>query len=475
MSRVAIVLLLLLALGAGSAGTYLLVFPRVADLQLGEATAGLETAGRLLQEMDASERGRLVEKFRRLAEREDLIQVLRERPADETERKSWLVRLRAEAAGLSAAAREVTPVRDFFILDRKGVGLVRNLDLHWTGKPPSKHAEVEEAIEVAAKGEPVVVMVEDEKGLTRVVATPVVDRGRRIGILLGLFAIDDGVARDRGSELPQGVGFGYVTAAGLVARAMPIRDGQVVEAYLAQRTDLCDRLVAGNRIEAQTLDSAQGPIRMIGVPLKGLGGLVVVRSVAHMKRPLLELGLYLFGGTGLVFVFLLVLTMLLGGGVTRNLKGLRHDLELLVQGDRFAAVRVRGPALIRSIARLINRLAAGQPRALPAPDDTLPVLDVEPAPKPKPNRDSGPNDVLDSNPRPEARDGEDDYFLDLFERFRQAKQAQGDSLDKLGYERFRAKLEKQAEQLLAKHGCRSVRFEVKIKSGEVSLSPRIVH
>ena len=137
MSRAAIVILLLVAVISVTLGAYLIIFPRVQDLHLSEAKGSLATTGRLLQEMDVADEVRLAEKLSELSRRPSLRDLLRATPSDSRERQGWLNKLRAEVASLTTAARGVAPVKDFFVLNDKGVGLVRNIDLHWTGKTPT--------------------------------------------------------------------------------------------------------------------------------------------------------------------------------------------------------------------------------------------------------------------------------------------------------------------------------------------------
>ena len=45
----------------------------------------------------------------------------------------------------------------------------------------------------------------------------------------------------------------------------------------------------------------------------------------------------------------------------------------------------------------------------------------------------------------------------------------GEPTEGLGYDRFRPKLEKNKQQLVEKHGCRTVRFSVYVKDGKAAL------
>ncbi len=311
-------MMLLCALGAVSLGTYFLVFPRIAEIQLTEVTKSLETAGRLLQEMDLVDEGVLTRKALELAARPGLRRLLEERPAGQAAHEAWLVKLWSMAAGLTAVARNVATVKDFFILDAAGVGLVYHIDPHWTGKAPSTHEAVEEAVERATEGEEQTFIFEDDGQLARAVVVPVSHRGKQLGMLLIVFLIDDTLAKARSSELGLDVDFAYLTRKGIPSKNLSEGEQTALKRHLEANPDVLERLLAGKKLQGRTIEAAGQRYLMVGVPVKARGGkdvcgLVLLRSVEDMDRPLHELGLYLFGGTGLLFLFLMVLTVLFGG------------------------------------------------------------------------------------------------------------------------------------------------------------------
>lgn len=62
----------------------------------------------------------------------------------------------------------------------------------------------------------------------------------------------------------------------------------------------------------------------------------------------------------------------------------------------------------------------------------------------------------------------------LFREFVEAKRAHDEDTDDLEFEAFAETLEEEMERLVAAHGCRAVRFEVRVQDGEVSLLPRLL-
>lgn len=66
-------------------------------------------------------------------------------------------------------------------------------------------------------------------------------------------------------------------------------------------------------------------------------------------------------------------------------------------------------------------------------------------------------------------DAETQHFRQIFEEFLATKRRCGEPSDNLTFERFAAKLRKNRDALIAKHGCQSVRFQVYVKDGKAAL------
>jgi hypothetical protein len=63
----------------------------------------------------------------------------------------------------------------------------------------------------------------------------------------------------------------------------------------------------------------------------------------------------------------------------------------------------------------------------------------------------------------------DPYFRQIFDQFVTTKQGCGESIAGLVFERFAEKLIKNRDDLMAKTGCREVRFTVYVKDGKAAL------
>jgi hypothetical protein len=461
MSRPTIVFVLLVAIASMVLGTYYLVFPRVADVQLREQMTGLELSGRLLQEMDVADEARLTSKILELAQRPSLRAILQEKPTDAM-RENWLGRLRTEAAWLTAAARAAAPIQDLFILDSNGAGLVRNIDLHWTGKPPSDNPRVLDLVRQAENGVPQSTLVVLSNSLLRTIAVPLFNQDKVVGVLLATFPLDEVVANTRSGELGLGFYFAYVGSKAIYASTLDPAVQEALQAYIQGTPAVLEQLLSGKSVEPWFVESGSRNLQTIGAPViasggKGLVALVLLREITAADQPLGAFGLWLFGGAGLVLMVLVIGVALFGGRLARGVRQLERDALMIAHGDSGHTFQVTGPTLIRSLAEILNDIRS-----------EAKAEDVDP--QALPTQDYGETGSEDSEPG----DEQTRYFRNLFDEFMLAKQKIGETTEKLDFGRFHAKLLKQEEALKAKHGCQAVRFEVTISSNQVKLRPRFI-
>lgn len=70
---------------------------------------------------------------------------------------------------------------------------------------------------------------------------------------------------------------------------------------------------------------------------------------------------------------------------------------------------------------------------------------------------------------PPSLDPEERHYQDVYREFIATKEKCGEAADGLTYERFKAKLLKNRDQLMSKYQCRTVRFQVYVKEGKAAL------
>jgi hypothetical protein len=107
------------------------------------------------------------------------------------------------------------------------------------------------------------------------------------------------------------------------------------------------------------------------------------------------------------------------------------------------------------------------PPPLPPPVGATPPTSPQLSPFDTPTRVSDASrELLEQSAAP---DDEGDEFRRVFDEFATLKRQCGEPTDSLTYKKFVDKLRKNRDALMAKHGCRSVKFQVYIKDGKAAL------
>jgi len=119
------------------------------------------------------------------------------------------------------------------------------------------------------------------------------------------------------------------------------------------------------------------------------------------------------------------------------------------------------------------RPAVPPARPTPAPAPPPPVPARPPTPVPSPiaaPKLALDDDILASKPEISIRTpAEDPYFRSIYDQFVDAKERCGEPVGGLTYAKFAEKLVKNRDDLMAKTGCREVKFTVYVKDGKAAL------
>ena len=122
------------------------------------------------------------------------------------------------------------------------------------------------------------------------------------------------------------------------------------------------------------------------------------------------------------------------------------------------------PPMMRPSAR------PGTPPPVPAtPPRGTPVPPPLARPEPPPKNAFGLEDDILGNVDPEATAMVDPYFKSVYDQFVAVKQSCNEPTSGLTYQKFSDKLIKNRDDLMAKTGCREVRFTVYVKDGKAAL------
>ena len=125
-----------------------------------------------------------------------------------------------------------------------------------------------------------------------------------------------------------------------------------------------------------------------------------------------------------------------------------------------------GPSLLEPTAAV--PLAGSAPsEAVPPPPPPV----ESPAARPASPRPTATATAMFQAATPPAavEEGDEEHWRAVHAEFLRVREQCGEPTEGLAYERFRPKLEKNKQQLVERHGCRTVRFSVYVKDGKAAL------
>jgi hypothetical protein len=108
------------------------------------------------------------------------------------------------------------------------------------------------------------------------------------------------------------------------------------------------------------------------------------------------------------------------------------------------------------------------PRGVATPPPPRPPTPA-PVANPQPSAPMRLEDDILGGPEPDAGSAVDPYFKQVYDQFLSVKQSCGESTAGLTYQKFSEKLVKNRDDLMAKTGCKEVRFTVYVKDGKAAL------
>jgi hypothetical protein len=123
-------------------------------------------------------------------------------------------------------------------------------------------------------------------------------------------------------------------------------------------------------------------------------------------------------------------------------------------------------------ANLSGAAFEAAPVSAPRPPEPAQEPEVAPPPPPPPPEPPAPAPAAAPAARaaPAGEPGDDEqHWREVFREFVRTRSECGESAEGLTFERFRQKLETNRSALVAKYGCKTVRFQVYVKEGKAAL------
>jgi hypothetical protein len=128
-----------------------------------------------------------------------------------------------------------------------------------------------------------------------------------------------------------------------------------------------------------------------------------------------------------------------------------------------------------------QRPMASTSQSFPAPRANVPPEELPrrlpsgpPMASSRPYTGNGSSQLTSSQPNREPVAFDEEHYRVVYNEFVGSKARLGESVDNITYEGFSSKLRSSEKELIDRHGCKAVRFQVLVKDRQVSLRPQLV-
>lgn len=318
----------------------------------------------------------------------------------------------------------------------------------------------------------------DENHLLEIAIAPIHnDDGGVIGALLVGYDISNGVATREAQLLGRQIAF--------------IRDGQVYSSSLEESVAGLDQHLGGDLAEA--VEAAEGGTtatpwteeigehEYVGVvaPLPSTpsqpAAFAVFGSRTTQMEPA-EVSNVILILTVMALVLVLVYGFLIGTSFLRPLEQIEEGILTIINGRTDHRIDVDSAefgGLGYRINQLVNMFTGTD--ETDAEGHTMSGTGWPEAPAAGAPEGEGETSADDAELAAElAAEPLEDYRTRIHEEYVAAKQSVGEDVSNIPKDRFIQRLEKNADNLVKKHGCRMVRFQVQTKGNQVILRPVII-
>ena len=403
------------------------------------------------------------------------------------------------AAWFSDPARGRRGAPDIVVItDETGATVARNLDLNRT-LPLRQLATLRQVLQDGRPRVDVWLYEEERKVLQMGIARIDSEEGAPLGALVVGYVVSDGFASAEAEVLGRDVAF--ITADSVYATSLT----------RSERDELRSALFEKHGESTTAALEADGPRSVfheeiqgndwvaVVAPLPDSSSLPVAYAVLANETELAGLANVanlLLMTTLLGCLFVLVYGWIIGNSFLKPLETIeegvlavmngRTDLRIDVESAEFGGLAYRINQLINVFTGVEEEDAEGRVSSMPGNpaaggwrggggEEAEPAAAPPPA-APAAGEGAGSNAAVD-DPAVAAQlaaEPEDAYYARLFEEYVAAKTSVGENVSNIPKERFIERLEKNAQALTKKHGCREVRFQVEKAGNQVKLRPVLI-
>ncbi|MBO6938841.1 MAG: hypothetical protein JJ863_27985 [Deltaproteobacteria bacterium] len=320
---------------------------------------------------------------------------------------------------------------------------------------------------------------EDDDKLLQVAIAPVRNQeGGLIGALLVGFDISNGLAQREAEVFGHQVAF--LREGGIYSSSLEQSEVAALSTYLFQTVgdETAAALASGSTQWTAELAGAE----YVGVtaslpetPSVDMGIAILANKTDQMALAETATVILILMAVGLIFV--LIYGFLIGTSLIRPIEEIEEGVLTVINGRTDHRIDIESAefgGLAYRINQLINVFTGVEETDADGRSSGGGAWEGAAAPATT-QQDGGGGGGDDEAAAALAAEPEEQYRQRIFDEYVAAKQAAGEDVSNIGKDRFLSRLDKNAENLKKKHGCRMVRFEVQTKGSQVILRPVIIN
>lgn len=368
----------------------------------------------------------------------------------------------------------------FMVLDKDGTELARTMVANWKKNKYLNYQIVKNALD-GVDGEDVWKI---EGKIQFVDVTPIKEGGNILGLMLMANALDEELVKQE-QEIAFGE-FAFFSADRVISSSISSTKQGVLNNYVKQNASkIATVLTSKNQYykEKVNLDGEEFIALLAPIPTSddnGLAGFMILRSETYWLK--------IFDGIRNFIMLITILFMILGVSISFLLIQKAYDaIDFILEGAHQIIIGnkeyqfVSDNEFLNQLGQTLNlMIAILLGKYIPEDEEEAAAMAMKgtlDGKKPELSKDNLLIETVDENAsgqesQPEEDFNKDeDYYNALYEEFIQAKKNVGEDVTQITRERMVAKLKRAEEKLLEKHGCVSVKFNVKVEGGKVALKP----
>jgi len=368
----------------------------------------------------------------------------------------------------------------FIVLDKDGNELARTLVATWKKNKFGNYQVVQDAIN-GNDGEDIWQL---DGRIQFVDITPIRDGGSVIGLMVMANVIDEELVKQE-QEIAAGEFSFFSNNRVITSSLSSLKQGALNKFVQQNSSQIAKVLSSKNQYFKERIKLGDETFLALMAPIpasdeNGLAGFMILRSESYWLK--------IFDGIRNFIMLLTILFIVLGVSISFLLVQKAYDaIDFILEGAHQIIVGnkeyqfVSNDEFLNQLGQTLNlMIAILLGKYIPEDEEEAAAMAMRGTLDGKQPELSNSNLLIEtvdenasmgSGSTAEGFNTDDEYYNSLYDEFIDAKKKVGEDVSQITKDKMIAKLKRAEVKLLEKHGCVSVRFNVKVEGGKVALKP----